>query len=332
MNIALASLRQYRVFEQELCRALSTVRRQDHIHLLDVHAGGSAAENYEVLLTFAPLKASDIGLYPNLKLIQTLSSGYEQIDVDFATSQGIWVSYAPSDRTGNAESVAEFALMEILTLSRNLLGAIDSVAQAGGEALPIAYGLRGKRVCIFGLGAIGRALIERLLPFGCEIVGVTRSPEKAELNIPVHGLEGLPLILGDADIVVVCVRADRSNQGIFNEKMFASMKRGVFFVNVARGSLIDEQALRKAILAGQVRAAALDVLRDEPISPKDPLVSLSQTVVTPHRAGFTDNMLRGTVELIDGILKSFDRKEKFPTLLNEPRSPRHRLESILVEA
>ena len=332
MNIALVSLRQFRVFEQEVCRGLSTVRRQDHIHLLDVHAGGSAAENYEVLLTFAPLKASDIGLYPNLKLIQTLSSGYEQIDVDFATSQGIWVSYAPSDRTGNAESVAEFALMEILTLSRNLLGAINSVAQARGEALPIAYGLRGKRVCIFGLGAIGRALIERLLPFGCEIVAVTRSPEKAELNIPVHGLEGLPLILGDADIVVVCVRADRSNQGIFNEKMFASMKRGVFFVNVARGSLIDEQALRKAILAGQVRAAALDVLRDEPISPKDPLVSLSQTVVTPHRAGFTDNMLRGTVELIDGILKSFDRKEKFPTLLNEPRSPRHRLESILVEA
>ena len=91
-----------------------------------------------------------------------------------------------------------------------------------------------------------------------------------------------------ADFVVICVRASKENENLINAAQLAAMKRGAILVNIARGMLIDETALVDAVTHGQISAAGLDVLKNEPTNRMDPLLQLPQVLVTPHIAGLTD--------------------------------------------
>ena len=325
MEVVLYSIPQYRAFAESFCFEISEIRPNDRFYLTDVHCDTPAIRNCEVLLTLGRLTGQDLAAYRYLTFIQTLSAGYEQIDCEAASAAGIWVSYAPSEQTGNADAVAEFVIMNILTLSRNLLGALSAVTNAPFDPLPVARGLGGKKVCVVGFGGVGRALLERLRPFGCDTVVVTRNPKKAGLDFAPHPLEDLPEVLRTADIVVLCIRADNQNRHLFDGALFRTMKAGALFINVARGSLVDEMALQTAIETGHLRAAALDVLENEPVNSANPLVSLQRTLITPHCAGFTDTMLRGTIAYVDAVLSTFENGERPASLLNEPQMPRRPL-------
>jgi phosphoglycerate dehydrogenase-like enzyme len=171
------------------------------------------SKDFDVLLVNGGVGRNQMEGQPNLKLIQTTSTGYETIDIDSATELGIWVSYAPSDLTGNATSVAEFAILLLLASSRHLSQVVTSVHGGQTYAPSLSSALNGKTVCIVGLGSIGRQIVERLRPFGVLILATDEHPEDAPSGVTAFPAEKLEVAVADADYVVLCVRASKGDEG-----------------------------------------------------------------------------------------------------------------------
>jgi phosphoglycerate dehydrogenase-like enzyme len=289
-------------------------------------AGSEApSKDLDVIIANGPVGQEQMAGQAKLKLIQTTSTGYETVDVESATEMGIWVSYAPSDLTGNATSVAEFAILLLLASSRHLGQVVASIH--GGQAYPphLPSALNGKTVCIVGLGSVGRQIVERLRPFGVLILATDEHPEDAPADVTAFSPDKLDVAVADADYVVACVRASKENEGLMSASVLGSMKRGAILVNVARGSLVDEHALLAALKDGQISAVGLDVVRHEPLDPTNLFLDIPQALVTPHIAAYTDLMLCGTVDYISQVLKEFDAGIKSSSVLNSPAKPRVKL-------
>ncbi len=286
----------------------------------------SPSSAVDILLAMGPVSREDMNTLPGLALIQTLSDGYESVDIDAATELGIWVSYAPADATGNGDSVAEYAVLLLMAAARRLGVALASTRDTAVKKPGDAQSLLGKTVCIVGVGSIGEKIAQRLVGFGVRVIGVDRLPLTAPKQIPTRPLEKLNDALAESDFVVLCIRADSKNRHMFDAETFKAMKPGSMLVNIARGSLVDEVALYDAVKRGHLGGAGLDVLEKEPVDPADPLLTLPQIFVTPHEAGLTDLTNAGTAEYIRYAVKEFDAGKKLKSILNSPTKPRRMLD------
>jgi|CZKL01.1.fsa_nt_gi phosphoglycerate dehydrogenase-like enzyme len=283
------------------------------------------AFDFDVLLAMGNVRRELLLVQPKLKLIQTASDGYEEVDIEAASELGIWVSYAPADLTGNATSVAEFAVLLLLGAARHLGEALRSLHGSPLRPPTLSLSLSGKTVCIVGLGTIGQQLVARLRPFGVKMVATDEHPENAPADVTAYSANHLNTAVADADFVVICVRASKENDNLINAAQLAAMKRGAILVNIARGMLIDEAALVDAVTHGQISAVGLDVLKNEPPDRTDPLLQLPQVLVTPHIAGLTDLMLAGTVNYISHVIEELAAGKKPKSILNSPAKPRRLL-------
>ncbi len=284
------------------------------------------ADHVDVLLSMSVVTRESMEALPGLALIQTLSDGYETVDVDAATELGIWVSYAPAEATGNGDSVAEYAVLLLLAAARRLGTARASLRDTSVERPGDAQSLLGKTICIVGVGSIGDKIAQRLATFGVRLIGVDRAPLAAPKQVPTRPLDKLHDALAEADFVVLCIRATAENKHMFNAETFAAMKPGAVLVNIARGSLVDEKALFDAVESGHLGGAGLDVLDKEPADPGNPLLTLPQIFVTPHEAGLTDLTLEGTGQFVQQVINDFGAGCRFRSLLNAPAKPRRDLQ------
>ena len=277
------------------------------------------ANDFTILLVAGKIERAQLESQPQLQLLQTTSAGYEGLDIEAASSLGIWASNAPSGETGNAESVAEWAVALMLAASRDL-GLVRA-----GKSERVALALAQKSVCIVGLGGIGHALAERLRPFRVRLIVVDEHPEHAPADAEAFAAGDLKRAVGKADFVVLCVPATPATENLIDATVLNAMKREAILINVARGSLVDEAALLAALRAGRVRAAGLDVLRHEPLSPDDPLVRTPHAFVTPHIAGPTDHTIEGTTKYVAGVIDALEHGRRWGSLLNDPPHPRRPL-------
>jgi phosphoglycerate dehydrogenase-like enzyme len=271
---------------------------------------GIPLEDIDALLAIGPVDRSvmEAGRFA---FIQTVGTGYEHIDLAAARELGIWVAHVPSSETGNAESVAELAILLMLALARQLPAAQQGLREKRW-AQPVGRALLGKTACVVGLGSVGLAVAERLCAFGMKIAATRGTFEKgAPAYVRLHPENQLRQALSDADYAVLCLRASAQNTRLFDAAMLAAMKPGAVLINVARGSLIEENALIASIQAGHLRGAGLDVFWDEPADPGHPLFQLPQVIATPHIAGVTDVNLAGTFQLVAGNLQRY-RKGQTP--------------------
>lgn len=236
-----------------------------------------------------------------IRLIQQFGTGLEGVDLDAARARGIWVANAPSSETGNAESVAEHAILLILAGLRQLPAALANL-RAEILGAPLGRSLQGRTVCLLGLGAIARALALRLQPFGVRLVGVTRQPDAARtaaLGLSAcYALRDLEAALALADVLVVCLPMTEATRGLVDRRAIGALPPGAFVVNVGRGALIDRSALLEALASGRLGGAGLDVFWQEPIPHDDPLLALPNVVATPHIAGVTDRSYAGNADVV----------------------------------
>jgi phosphoglycerate dehydrogenase-like enzyme len=305
----------------DLSRALAK-RLASHT-FLDWRTGDAApADDIELLLVVGELTREELEQLQRLFFVQTTTAGYEGIDIDAATQLGIWVSYAPSGETGNAISVAEWAILLMIGASRRLKAVLSSIGDRSSEPERMSLALSGKTACIVGLGAIGRCLAERLVPFGMTLVGTDERPETAPEHVHAFPTTQLETAVARADYVIVCAPASKDNEHLIGAKVLAAMKRGAILVNVSRGALVDEAALIAALDRGQIAAVGLDVVTHEPIEATDPLLRFPQALITPHVAGGTDLMIAGTIAHIEGVVKGVDAGKKPGSTLNAPENPR----------
>lgn len=220
-----------------------------------------------------------------LKVIARAGVGLDNVDIKAATQAGVMVVNAP---TSNIISAAELTVTHILSLARHVPMAHASLTQ--GQWKRSAYTgteLYEKTIGIIGLGRIGALVAERLKGFGVEIVAYDPYISAARAQQLGVTLLELSELLKQSDFVTIHMPKTPETVGMIGKAELASMKPTAYVVNVARGGLIDEDALREALLAGEIAGAGLDVFVSEP--PKDDaLTGLANVVVTPHLGASTD--------------------------------------------
>jgi len=235
-----------------------------------------------------------------LRLIQQCGAGLELVDVRSARTQGIYVANVPSDISGNADSVAELAIYFMIGLSRNVEMMTASLEKRIMGA-PMGIALKGRTVGIIGLGGIGKALIDRLRPFGVRLFGMKQSDlHQAQRALGLDWVGGpgdLEILLKQSDYVVLCLPLNSNSQGLINETTIKMMKRGSFLINVSRGGLVDYGALKSALMEKQIAGAGLDVFWEEPPDPTDDIFQYN-IMATPHIGGATDVSMQGIAESV----------------------------------
>lgn len=267
----------------------------------DAHRGASLQSARYLLVRDQPADADVLEAAPRLRAVVRLDSGSATVDEAACEQRGIalYVVYSPS-----LVSVAEHTILLILALVKRFVAAMDDLRAgvvAGGVQPAVttqtsyAYNwiglsgfdaLWGKRIGLVGLGKIGREVAIRLRAFGVEVVYTKRSPLSPEEE-KLLGVRFLPRdeLLRVSDCVSLHHRFDESSERYMGRREFGLMKPGAYFVNTARGRLVDEAALLDALESGRLAGAALDVFWYEPLPPDSPLPRAKNLILTPHVGG-----------------------------------------------
>ncbi|MGA9857880.1 MAG: NAD(P)-dependent oxidoreductase [Solirubrobacteraceae bacterium] len=237
------------------------------------------------------------------RLIQQFGVGLEGVDIEAARERGIEVANVAAGETGNADGVGEIAVLHLLALRRRLGEARDAVA-AGKLGEPLGMPLNQARVVVLGLGAVGQAVVQRLAGFEAQITGIgTRergdlSPAAARLPLADYApVSELLAALDGAEALIVCCTLSAATRGLVGAPQLAALARGAQLINVARGPVVDYDALLDALRSGQLGGAGLDVYWQEPIDPGDPLLD-ENVSVTAHTGGVTTFSYRRIAERV----------------------------------
>jgi D-3-phosphoglycerate dehydrogenase len=223
------------------------------------------------------------------RLWQILGTGFDHFDLEYWRSRSIPVSNCPGTLT--AIALADAAMMLLLMVARRFPESQSDLRERLFYT-PAGTELAGLRLLIVGYGASGRELARRATAFGMSVAAIDLVP-LAEAERVAHGLafSGTPADLDEqvalADAVSLHLHLDATTRHTVDARRLALMKPRAFIVNVARGELVDEQALIHALRTGALGGAGLDTFSEEPLAADSPLLQLSNVVVTPHIAGIT---------------------------------------------
>jgi phosphoglycerate dehydrogenase-like enzyme len=218
----------------------------------------------------------------NLRFLQLLTIGFDRLAKDPPPKE-LMIATAGD---ALAPAVAEHAVSLILALGRRLHDSQANLAQAkwdGAHNTRMAS-LDGQVATIFGFGAIGREAAARLKPFGAHVIGVSRSASPSDVVDEVITPAGLDEALGRSDVVIIAAPLTAETRHAFDAARIARMKKGAILVNIARGPIVDTQALIDALQSGQLRGAGLDVTDPEPLPSDHPLWRAPNLILTPHIA------------------------------------------------
>jgi D-lactate dehydrogenase len=287
----------------------------------------SAHPDADIISTFiySTLDEQILANFKQLQLIATRSTGFDHIDIDYCREKDIAICNVP---TYGSHTVAEHVFGLLLTISHHLVEAVDRTRRGDFSLKGLTgFDLRGKTFGVIGTGDIGACVIEIASGFGMHIVAYDTKPQEdlaAKYDFRYMSLDNL---LSTADIISLHVPATEKTHHFIAQEEFAKMKEGVILINTARGSVVDIQALVRAISDGKVRAAGLDVLPEEPVIREEAellrsatqaeydktallaghiLLRLRNVIITPHSAfntrEATQRILDTTVENIGAFV------------------------------
>jgi lactate dehydrogenase-like 2-hydroxyacid dehydrogenase len=245
-----------------------------------------------------PLTPEFLSSLPRLGLIANVSVGYDGVDVPWCRANGIEVTHA---KGLNADDVADHALGLLIAAWRNIAAGDRIVRQGTGwrdsDRMKPQPSLKGRKVGIVGLGAIGEAVARRAEALGMSVAWWGPTPKDAAWPRAASVLE----LARDSDILMVAARAEAANRGLISAEVIDAVGPQGLIVNVARGSLIDEGALIAALKSGRLGRAALDVFAEEP-TPAARWADVPNTVLTPHTAGgTTDSIPRMVAQAVENV-------------------------------
>lgn len=245
---------------------------------------------------------------PSLQVIAQNGVGLDNIDVAAATRHGLKVLNLPD---GNYVSVAEHTLMFLLALSRDMLMADANVRRGNWlfRETNIPMEVQEKTVLIIGVGRIGGEVARKLAPFDMELLGYDIYLDEATLAAKgTVKIESLEEGLKRADFVTLHVPLTELTHHMISQRQLSLMKPSAYLLNLARGPVVDQQALYQALQNKTIAGAALDVFEQEPPAQDNPLFSCENIIMTPHQAGDTleaknrcaSKLARSVIQLLDG--------------------------------
>jgi phosphoglycerate dehydrogenase-like enzyme len=285
------------------------------VHLPDYDRLPEELPDADIFVGYS-LRAQQLGDAKKLKWIHSTAAGVAQLIYPELRDSGILVTN-PSGIF--SVPMAEHTMGMLLALARNFPDSVrhqdrSNWGQQEMWDLPQRFSeLNGQLLLIVGYGSIGRELARRARAFDMRVWGVTRSgtgdTTHAERIVPASQLEN---VLPEADYVVLAAPETPETKQLIGASQIAKMKRGARLINVARGSLLDETALLRALEAGALGGAALDVTGTEPLPAQSPLWRAPNLFITPHTSAVSDRLWhRETAMLMDLLERWFDGRELF---------------------
>jgi D-3-phosphoglycerate dehydrogenase len=255
-----------------------------------------------ILARTAPFPAEVIDAAPSLKVIGRHGVGVDNIDVEYCTKKGVWVTYAPES---NANSVAEHTLGMLFALARNMV-VIDAQTRSGNWEIrnkEKGADLEGKTLGLIGLGRIGTMVAKKAaLGADMKVIGFDALIAKDKYPAHVTPCACVEEVFEQADYVSLHVPSTPQTNGMVDYALISLMKKEACLINCARGEVVNEADLYKALSEGIIKGAALDVFRVEPASAGNPLFTLGNIIVTPHNAALTqESMDRMGLHAAQGI-------------------------------
>ena len=294
---------------RELLRRIEAV---DGVHVARIAADGqihgdtseSAFAEAEVLLLGAvPSRVLDhvVSRTPRLRWIHSASAGVDRIATPAVRERGLTVTNA---RGVFSRPIAEYVVMMSLAIARRLPQLLELQRERTWQPL------RGRELAeltvgIVGYGSIGIDVARLLAPFGCRIVATRRHPERGAgdgVDVELFGLDRLNEVLAMSDIVLVAAPLTDETAGLIGAEQLGQMREDAWLINIARGRLLDELALRRALEAGWIGGAVLDVFNEEPLPADSPLYRTPNLVITPHTSWASNRVVERSVDLfIDNL-------------------------------
>jgi phosphoglycerate dehydrogenase-like enzyme len=274
--------------------------------------GWLVAEAFDRLLSRAP----------HLTWVHSATSGVERALTPAALARDVLVTNA---RGVFSRPIAEHVLLMILAISRHLPELLELQRERTWQPLE-GRELRELTIGIVGYGSLGRSVASLATAFGAQVIALRRRPtsvESARAGAPddgdefpyeatvdrVLGPDGLHELLKESDVVVLAAPLTAETEGMIDEAAIAAMKKESWLINVARGRLIDDTALLRALRDHRIGGAALDTFRDEPLPPSSPYWDLSNVILTPHTAWSSARVLDRSIELFCDNLVRYSRGE-----------------------
>ncbi len=262
----------------------------------------TAKEADALMVTIQQVNADILTSLHHCKIISRVGTGLDAIDIPAATQRGIWVTNVP-DYSVDEVSTHAFALL--LAHARRIPDLVESTRRGSWDKMfvrPIQR-LRGQTLGLLGFGRIGQAVAHKARGFGLEIVVYDPYVEAQKLEATGVKAVDLNTLLRTSDYISLHAPLTDANQHIINEQALRQMKPTAFLINTARGALIDEDALLKALRNQQIAGAALDVFATEPPPPDHPLLHEERAMITPHIAWYSeaanhDVRVRGAEEVV----------------------------------
>jgi len=275
----------------------------------------SPAEYEELLpqarvITGFEIDAATVENATNLELFACTFAGTDHLPLDAFAANDVDVTNASGVHGPNA---SEQVLAYVLSFARGLDRGWQQ-SQAGTWSHYHTDELYGSTVTVVGMGAIGGAILDRLAPFGVETIGVRNSPSKGGNADEVVGIEEVPEILPRTDYLILACPLTEETEHLVDETALARMPPDSVLVNIARGEVVDTDALLAALRTNELRGAALDVTDPEPLSDGHPLWSHDNCLITPHNAGYTPRYWDRMADIIADNIDRLDTDERLRNL------------------
>jgi len=258
-----------------------------------------------------------------LRVVARHGVGYDSVDVAAMTEAGIVVTNTPSPMP---RPVATIALTFILALAGKLM-LKDKLTRTGrwNERMDnMGLGLTGRTLGVIGAGRIGKELLRMARTFDLQLIAADPNVDTVELGYVGARKVDMDTLLATADFVVVACLLDPSTRHLVGAPQLAKMRPDAYFINVARGPIVDEPALIAALQAGKIAGAAVDVFEQEPVDPANPLLAMENVIVTPHSLCWTDECFHnmastGLASIVDALAGKRPQFVVNPAVLDHPR-------------
>jgi phosphoglycerate dehydrogenase-like enzyme len=325
LAIAVSPILSARVRPRDLERIQAAVPGSRIVNLSVEGLADGPVDDVEVLLRgWLVAEAFDrlLARAPHLTWVHSATSGVERALTPAALARDVLVTNA---RGVFSRPIAEHVLLMILAISRHLPELLELQRERTWQPLE-GRELRELTIGIVGYGSLGRSVASLASAFGARVIALRRRPTSAEAaragapddgeEFPyeatvdrVLGPDGLHELLGESDIVVLAAPLTAETEGMIDEAAVAKMKKESWLINVARGRLIDDTALIRALRDHRIGGAALDTFRDEPLPPSSPYWDLENVILTPHTAWSSARVLDRSIDLFCDNLVRFSRGE-----------------------
>jgi phosphoglycerate dehydrogenase-like enzyme len=273
-------------------------------------------KDIDLMVCFDPFDKIDISLFPNLKWIQLSSAGINHVPIDKVLSQNILLT---NNRGGYSIPIAEWIVLKVLEMIKNTKEFYDKQNKKVWKMDTSLMELHGKTVGFIGTGSIASEAAKRLETFGVNIIGINSSGKEAEHFHQTFSIEEIDDVVSKCDFLVIATPYTEKTHHLIDESIFSHMKDETYLLNIARGSIIDEEALINNLKSGKIKKAALDVFEVEPLPEDSPLWEMENVIISPHNSWVSDMNSSKRYEIVYKNMKKYINGEKLVNIVDLKR-------------